>query len=96
MFKAGDWVTIGGTLPQDKFQLTENEIKYKEILLGPFNFSEDKWKLWKPKEGEWVVRTQVNGKAGTYISGFDVLMWTNEDVYECEPFIGKLPSFVRD
>ena len=95
-FKAGDWVRIVGTLPKDIFKLTEKEVKNEEVLLAHFSFSKDKWIPWKPQPGEWVVMTEVNGKAGVYISGFEVYMWNEEDTYDCEPFLGELPSFIKE
>lgn len=91
MFKVGDWVKIN----EYEEEVSTHKLD-EDMLYLVKQFYKDYTKLWKPKEGEWVVRTQVNGKAGVSISGFDVLMWTNEDVYECEPFIGELPSFLKD
>ena len=102
MFKVGDWIRIKGTLESDIFKLTENEIKYKEIILGHFIFEENTWVHWQPKEGEWcwmfsdgnlsphIMQFSCMGLDGkTYLSGF-------AGYDECEPFIGELPSFIKD
>jgi len=91
MFKVGAWVrSIDGL---DICQIQKDTCAfYREMDCNMDN----EWKLWKPKEGEFVIPKIIKGKAGTYISGFEVCMWTNDDVYECEPFIGKLPSFLKE
>lgn len=48
-FKAGDWVTIK-TFQDHKFQLTEKEVEYSEILLGDCRFGIEDWELLQPKE----------------------------------------------
>ena len=98
-FKVGDWVTINGTLPNDKFQLTNKEVEHGEILLAHFSFTKDTWTHWQPKEGEWCwieesfaqyIRpsfcVRPNGTELTSFGGFDSI----------EPFIGELPSFLKD
>jgi len=103
MFKVGDWITIEGTLHNDKFQLTENEVKYKEILLGDFSFAEEKWKHWKPQEGEWCwYGYELVQVIDAYNLGNIKICRQNSSSYEevkniqLEPFIGELPSFIKD
>ena len=91
-FKVGDWVRIDGTLPNDVFCLTEKEIQNGEILLAHFSFSSDKWKLWKPKLGEWVV---IKPLSVSYNNYFEIIQYDDSDPINCEPFIGTLPSFIK-
>ena len=103
MFKVGDWIRIKGTLESDIFKLTENEIKYKEIILGHFIFEENTWTHWQPAEGEWcwmwndgfdkpylekLMKIDKNGKFYAKSVG--------DRFKHCEPFIGELPSFIKD
>ena len=64
--------------------------------------------LWQPKEGEWCWFCSVNGNSelGQFIEEFFEgryrykLNGTNSifncDAVRCEPFIGKLPTFLKD
>lgn len=92
--EVGDWATYDNGYTDELFEVKkmtkDGKVKYKHKILEATSL-----KKWVPKAGDWVIPKQVNGKAGTYISGFEVRMWTNDDVYECEPFIGQLPSFIR-
>ena len=102
MFKVNDWVRLKYSYAYEK----PNKIIeiYKNTVLLDTNLypsSDNIWYTkditpWQPKEGEFVIPKIIKGKAGTYISGFEVCMWTNDDVYECELFIGELPSFLRE
>jgi hypothetical protein len=47
---------------------------------------------WQPQEGEWVIPS----KAPAYDwSTFTVTKYSNT-LGKCEPFIGKLPSFIKE
>ena len=92
--KVGDWVTVEGTLPGDKFQLTEKEIEHEEILLAHFRFSRDKWSVWKPQVGEWCWFNME------FLDGWQnpVLMrYGEQDMsrWNIEPFVGNLPNFIK-
>ena len=100
-FKVGDWVTISGILPDDIFKLTENEITYGEILLAHFKFTKDEWKPWVPKINQWcwcgfelveVIDTATSLKICRQQSD----SYEEVSVTMLEPFIGSLPSFVKD
>ena len=96
IFKIGDWVRYRDKILGELKYKIKDEKELNEVIEINRVYSDETCTIWKPKVGEWVVKTEVNGKAGTYISGFEVLMWTEYDVYECEPFIGKLPSFLKE
>ena len=112
-FKVGDWVTIEGTLPDDKFQLTANEVKHGEILIAHFRFGIDKWEYWQPQVGEYVwfwkiCNTELLYMFGKFYNhnefGYIVDEDDNGSIFtsklrywdNCEPFIGTLPSFIKD
>ena len=61
-FKAGDWITIK-SLQDHKFQLTEKEVEYSEILLGDCSFGIEDWELLQPKESA-LNRSQRPRKLG--------------------------------
>ena len=87
--KVGDWVTnTEGFL----FRVTENNMH-----------ASDDFTLWMPKEGEWcwmwndgfdkpylekLMKIDKNGKFYAKSVG--------DRFKHCEPFIGELPSFIKD
>lgn len=93
-FKVGDWV-------RNKIDINEKQMVFgtREASNEEFEFlyfSNNKmgllqdYELWQPEEGEFVVRKFGNtsfivGKFGT--EGF---------TKDCEPFIGELPSFIKE
>jgi hypothetical protein len=103
-FKVGDWVTVKGTLAGDKFKLTDKEVEHKEILLAHFCFGEETWSHWEPKEGEWcfctwnkenIILAQFNCMDdGHYLC--TVLNGIKRRFNMCEPFIGELPSWIKE
>jgi hypothetical protein len=50
------------------------------------------FELWRPKQNEWVIPTPSN----TFSRSFEVVMFDHADPVECEPFIGKLPSWIKE
>ena len=58
-------------------------------------------KLWQPKEGEWIVIYPTHPTMNKPTS-FTVRQYFSNDPYwklhieKCEPFIGELPSFIKD
>lgn len=102
-FNAGDWVTIKGTLPGDKFKLTEKEIENKEVLLAHFSFSEKTWERWQPKSDEYILAIDNNKIYLVKFLGMNYnkfvcahLDGCSEAFTQIEPFIGKLPSYIKD
>jgi hydrogenase maturation factor len=82
--KVGDWVIFdNGNIKAIK--------KVSEIMLDTYNDLLNKYTtLWQPKEGEWVVISFGNENA--VITKFD----KNANYVDIEPFIGELPSFLKD
>jgi len=75
---------------------------------GNRSHREEKLKLWQPKEGEWCWFCSVNGNSelGQFIEEFFEGRYRykrngtnsifNCDAVRCEPFIGKLPTFLKE
>ena len=100
-FKIGDWVQViaGHERPIGSlFKVKSCLTRYRAADV----------KLWTPKEGEWCWFCSVNGNSelGQFIEEFFEgryrykLNGTNSvfncDAIRCEPFIGKLPTFLKD
>ena len=108
-FKIGDWVRISGTIqrvveinpPTDYAQFfdidmveTEDDYVSAEVV-----------ELWQPKEGEWcwyknnlvkiIDITDCIYVKATPASFMDRFVFF-ADFLECEPFIGQLPSSVKE
>jgi hypothetical protein len=107
-FKAGDWVLL--TYRYDNCTKTTIE-KYMWENLNRYGFDSSSseigrnsagkdratLELWQPKTGEWVWAQVLNSKVPTIIKVTQQHIdedWLNSS--NCEPFIGKLPSFVKD
>ena len=106
MFKVGDWVTHGKEL----HQILEVEKGYvKASNLGELSncwINESKFNLWKPKVGEWCWFWCHNTDVPNFMMFSHI---TEDNLYVgnvckggadiefdyCEPFIGKLPSFIK-
>lgn len=99
-FKVGDWVR---TPHRGIFQIKhEIELSAWEITLG------GKAELWYPKVGE--ILSYPNGYNGASIGRLieiklhpevkvNLAIFENGDTYDieyCEPFIGELPSLIKD
>ena len=95
-FKVGDWV-VG--------KHNKNPIHIKDIGTTPTNssvtingtFSVDQFTLWQPKEGEWCWFWNGEGinSIDPFIARFNKCSRLNAFDY-CEPFIGELPSFLKE
>ena len=104
-FKVGDWVipkVADDFKPRKITKIVDNDFIESEDLMG---YMID-FELWQPKEGEWCWFwnytdtpnfmmfngiTEDNLYNGiTCIGGCDI------EFDYCEPFIGELPSFIKD
>lgn len=103
MFKVGDWVRYitGKTKTVARVDITGEIPNYIGVSTGENVHIED-CELWQPKEGEWcwfwsegllsphIMEFTHMGKDGKgFCSGFAGYDY-------CEPFIGELPSFLKD
>lgn len=102
MFKVGDWViqTDGDDLGDKPIQ-----IKFEDDTMISFDgetfWSDSVFSKWQPKDGEWCwvfddeLRSELTNKA--YITSDGVIKTHDSCKWEyCEPFIGELPSFLKD
>jgi len=100
-FKVGDWVTceMGGTKPY--------KIINETILKYCTNGSRKNVKLWEPQKGEWcwfyeLENNPILARYNKFINGeYEALaIDPNRRLLGhfgfCEPFIGQLPSFVKE
>ena len=110
MFKVGDWVRLKDKDFNSVFQI-ELIDEYGNLFdnTQKYRGEQQYYELWQPKEGEWcwfwdhtdslIVLQQfkekiVNESKTVYrttdIAGFETVF------YNCEPFIGELPSFLKE
>lgn len=106
-FKIGDWVTA----INKKDFLPHQSTLFKIVSIDNFNncFGENEneyanaiyLKKWEPQVGEWIVIHNIHPTMNNPTS-FTVRQYFADDPYwklhieKCEPFIGKLPSFLKD
>jgi hypothetical protein len=92
MFKVGDWVI--DTNENTIYQVSE---KLPRTYLNKYCL------LWKPKEGEFVFAKDKNKVFLVEFVGFYKNKYMckhlgsfSETFYTIQPFIGELPSFLKD
>lgn len=98
MFKVGDWVKYekGKDFETARVEIVGQIPNYVGVSTGE-NVHIDDCEFWKPQEGEWIV--QYNNFYSEV--AFSVLKWNKDWDYDTlkddiEPFIGELPSFIKD
>ena len=100
-FKVGDWVRS----KENKFDFSLVSIDTEKFYKALGSNFEDAWELWQPKEGEWcwyknnLVKIiditdciYVKATPASFMDRFVFFV----DFLECEPFIGQLPSSVKE
>ena len=100
-FKVGDWVRS----KENKFDFSLVSIDTEKFYKALGSNFEDVWELWQPKEGEWcwyknnlvkiIDITDCIYVKATPASFMDRFVFF-ADFLECEPFIGQLPSSVKE
>jgi hypothetical protein len=92
-FKIGDWVRE----PDGDIWKLDNEVEKGSYV-------DTDCELWQPKIGEWCWYVASGGFVkcleyitenkfdGCYLGGSDATCY----IQDCEPFVGKLPSFLKD
>ena len=105
-FKVGDWVVDDeGTLLQvDKIRDNELAVKGFDLYMDSINF-----RHWQPKPNEWCwfwdygtnLKTPIFGKFVRKQEGLYLVeeSYEGDDMClheECEPFIGELPSWLKE
>ncbi len=94
-FKIGDWVVHGGSKAISRVETEEQAKRYTSRNSNP-NIT-TRWSFWKPQEDEWCwcVWMQSYG-----IQRRELIKWNNRitlDSFDIvEPFIGTLPSFLKE
>ena len=107
-FKVGEWVRS----KENKFDFSLVSIDTEKFYKALGSNFEDEWELWQPKEGEWCwfwylncspVLAQCSGYDG---EDYEAIEYSNSingkriervSIYSyCEPFIGNLPSFIKE
>lgn len=84
-FKLGDWVEIPS--------LSTKPVQYRSDLchLG--------LELWQPKVGEWCWfwnSADIELSISPHLGQYGNLSYSLEFYENCEPFIGQLPTFIKD
>ena len=98
-FKPGDWIQCtyaNGT----KFVVqVVSETSVKEAgRVYPTTLDSD-WVAWQPKVGEWCWfwnQSDINLSISPHIGQYGNLSYSLEFYDNCEPFIGQLPTFIKD
>jgi len=90
-FKVGDWVRYTEGLIG---RITRIKIDYI-VVFSTSGFCSEPiqdlgFKLWKPKPCEWVV---INSPRE---DRFEVFRWQEGDTLDVQPFIGELPTHLKD
>lgn len=104
-FKIGDWVRTYDNLIYTLTQIygEDEECELDGVCIELLSNIE----LWQPKEGEWCLFSHYEIAEYATLSRFKECMYgtdgytqyVNEQncVYDrCEPFIGTLPTFIKD
>lgn len=97
-FKVGDWVR--NTSINRVWQYTESDLKYDKQ--NPYHNKNDE--PWQPKEGEWCWFFEEGNPCCPMLKRFDRMdingyptpIGMVRGFKYCEPFIGELPSFLKD
>lgn len=103
MFKIGDWVAVNGHTQQilefinedsygktDMVELTNDYVHVEEL------------RPWRPQVGEWCWfydhRDEIPalGQFKKQINGYHSSAFGGSICHFCEPFIGELPSFIKE
>lgn len=107
-FKVGDWVRHKyGFI--DKIEQVRDGGYVLSFYVGdsilPCFFSESELELWLPQKGEccWFSNTYDNPFIGVFVNrDGDNFMYKHTgsgntySAYKCEPFLGELPSFLKE
>ena len=99
--KVGDWVRWDRGKVSEVLAVSEEcLIKNHSALSNGCNIHNHDLELWKPQVGDWcwfyTRDTPILSKFYVMEHGryTESILWTNQD--KCEPFIGNLPSFIKE
>ena len=95
-FKVGDWVEFDNSIFCVHKEYNGNRYISEEVANNLANYGKSVT-LWHPKESEWCWFWDGYGESSPLIGKYSLLSSWNENYY-CiiEPFIGKLPSFLKE
>lgn len=106
-FKVGDWVMLVTTYSRTIAKVSENKTIQENGVGKKYTTDLDMWEAWKPKESEWCWIDRVLCKI-TFMNEYEpdefyFIDSANQNerkgffsISKIEPFIGKLPSFIKD
>ena len=103
-FKPGDWIKstrYPNLRPVQIISIYESNTRPGILGLkskGTVLYS-DEVELWKPKVGEWCWfwnQSDINLSISPHIGQYGNLSYSLEFYDNCEPFIGQLPTFIKD
>ena len=100
-FRVGDWVVWDRGKTSEVHQVIEVcLIKNHSALDNGINVHNEDLSLWKPKVGEWCWYSKWDNIVclDYFLCKFVIGMNELEDgyTYKYEPFIGELPSFLKE
>ena len=97
-FKVGDWVRHIESNNIYKINGFSIHGQTKGFIQIPDEYNlvpQSECELWQPKEGEWCwskTRNELTNNVCELIRFY----WDNANIGDCEPFIGELPSFLKE
>ena len=100
-FKVGDWVYYAGEFYRVHEEYNGKGNISKEVVNSLVRHDKNV-QLWQPKQGEWCWFWNKRLVQELHLSQFSNVFndtyytHTGNDFDHCEPFIGELPSFLKD
>ena len=95
-FKVGDWVDYAGEFYRVHEEYNGKGNISKEVVNSLVRHDKNV-QLWQPKEGEWVwYKKKKRNKLTNNVCELIRFYWDNVNIGDCEPFIGELPTFLKD
>lgn len=97
MFKVGDWVHLVTTYSRTIAKVS-GETTIQENGIGKFYETDlSMWEPWQAQEGEWVVLKPRHPRMHKETS-FTVKQYFGKNCngVDIEPFIGELPTFLKN
>ena len=102
-FKPGDWVRHIAFKSKHKcISINNGEFDNKVSVTNSPSFDNEfmiDYELWQPKVGEWCWfwnQSDINLSISPHIGQYGNLSYSLEFYDNCEPFIGKLPTNLKD
>ena len=97
-FKPGDWVKYKDQQDTTIYKviniLSNDLIDIEDTIVDKYDIE-----LWQPKLGEWCWfwnQSDINLSISPHIGQYGNLSYSLEFYDNCEPFIGQLPTHLKD